>query len=60
MEGWGDETHQHLGMAGRSRRRDLDAAWQQKQRRLTDRSGPSFYVCVAEFESPAAGLAFLT
>jgi hypothetical protein len=55
-----DETHHHLEIAGRSRRRDLDMAWQQKQQRLTVRSGPGFYVCVAEFESPAARLAFLT
>jgi hypothetical protein len=49
-----------LEIAGRSRGRDLDVAWQQKQQRLTDRSGPGFYVCVAEFESPAARLAFVT
>jgi hypothetical protein len=55
-----DEAHHHLEIAGRSRRRDLDAAWQQKQQRLTDRSGPGFYVCVAEFETPAARLAFLS
>ena len=55
-----DETLHHLEIAGRSRRRDLDAAWQQKQQRLTDRSGPGFYICVVEFESPAARLAFLT
>jgi hypothetical protein len=54
-----DQTHHQLEIAGRSRRRDLDAAWQQKQQRLTDRAGPGFYVCVAEFESPAARLAFL-
>ena len=55
-----DQTLHRLEIAGRSRRRDLDAAWQQKQQRLTDRTGPGFYVCVAEFESPAARLAFLT
>jgi hypothetical protein len=55
-----DEAHHHLEIAGRSRRRDLEAAWEQKQQRLTVRSGPGFYVCVAEFESPAARLAFLT
>jgi hypothetical protein len=54
-----DEIHQRLEIAGRSRRRDLDAAWQQKQHRLADGSGRGFYVCVAEFESPAARLAFL-
>ena len=55
-----DETHHHLEIAGRSRRRDLDVAWQQKQQRLTVCSGPGFYVCVVEFESPAARLAFLS
>jgi hypothetical protein len=55
-----DEALHHLEIAGRSRRRDLDTAWEQKQQRLTDRSGLGFYVCVAEFESPAARLAFLT
>jgi hypothetical protein len=55
-----DETLHRLEIAGGSRRRDLDAAWQLKQHRLTDRSGPGFYVCVAEFESPAARLAFVT
>jgi hypothetical protein len=55
-----DEIHHHLEIAGRSRRRDLDAAWQQKQQRVTDRCGPGFYICVVEFESPAARLAFLS
>jgi hypothetical protein len=54
-----DESHHHLEIAGRSRRRDLDAAWQQKQRRLAGSSAGGFCVCVAEFESPAARLAFL-
>jgi hypothetical protein len=54
-----DETSHHLEIAGRSRRRDLDAAWQQKRQRLADNSGRGFYVCVAEFESPSARLAFL-
>jgi hypothetical protein len=54
-----DETHNHLEVAGRSRRRDLEAAWQQKQQRLAEGPGRGFYVCVAEFESPAARLAFL-
>ena len=55
-----DDMRHHLEIAGRSRRRDLDAAWQQKQQRLTVRSGPGFYICVVEFESPAARLAFVT
>jgi hypothetical protein len=55
-----DDSHHHLEIAGRSRRRDLDAAWQQKQQRLVGSSAGGFYVCVVEFESPAARLAFLT
>ena len=54
-----DETHHHLEIAGRSRRRDLDAAWQQKQQRLADGSAGGYFLCVGEFESPAARLAFL-
>jgi hypothetical protein len=47
-----------LEVAGRSRRSDLDAAWQTRWRRLSDRLGSGFFVCVAEFESPSARLAF--
>ncbi len=54
-----DDARHQLEIAGRSRRRDLDAAWQQKQQRLAEQGGRGFYVCVAEFESPAARLAFL-
>ncbi len=54
-----DEAHHRLEIAGRSRRRDLDAAWQQKRQRLAGSAAGAFYVCVAEFESPAARLAFL-
>jgi hypothetical protein len=54
-----DETHHRLEIAGRSRRRDLDTAWQQKRQRLAGSAAGGFYVCVAEFESPAARLAFL-
>jgi len=47
-----------LEVAGRSRRIDVDAAWQVRWERLLDRPGSGFYVCVSEFESPSARLAF--
>lgn len=53
-----DESHHHLEIAGRSRRGDLEVAWQQKWRRLEDRQEGGCYVCVVEFESPVGRLAF--
>jgi hypothetical protein len=53
-----DEANLLLEVAGRSRRSDFGAAWQQRWQRLTDRLGGGFYVCVAEFETPAGQLAF--
>jgi hypothetical protein len=53
-----DESNDLLEVAGRSRRRDVEVAWQQRWQRLTDRMGSGFYVCVAEFETPAGRLAF--
>ncbi|HEV3261886.1 MAG TPA: hypothetical protein VG013_33860 [Gemmataceae bacterium] len=53
-----DDWNHHLEIAGRSRRADFGVAWQQRWHRLTDRFGSGFYVCVAEFETPAARLAF--
>jgi hypothetical protein len=47
-----------LEVAGRSRRIDFDAAWQVRWERLLERPGAGFYVCVCEFESPSARLAF--
>ena len=47
-----------LEVAGRSRRIDFDAAWQVRWERLLGRPGSRFYVCVCEFESPSARLAF--
>jgi len=47
-----------LEVAGRSRRSDFDAAWQTRWRRLSERPGSGFFVCVSEFESPSARLAF--
>jgi hypothetical protein len=53
-----DESNHLLEVAGRSRRSDFGVAWQQRWQRLTDRIGSGFYVCVAEFETPAGRLAF--
>ena len=52
-----DELHL-LEVAGRSRGSDLNSAWKQRWGRLSDRLGSGFYVCVAEFETPAGRLAF--
>jgi hypothetical protein len=52
------ESNHLLEVAGRSRRSDFGMAWQQRWQRLTDRIGRGFYVCVAEFETPAGRLAF--
>jgi hypothetical protein len=52
-----DESHL-LEIAGRSRRSDLESAWRQKWQRLSDTVGAGFYICVAEFETPAGRLTF--
>jgi len=52
-----DATH-FLEVAGRSRRSDLEAAWQQRQQRLADRAAGGFYLCVVELETPSGRLAF--
>src|SRR5205807_1205903 len=54
-----NQTFHRLEIAGRSGRRDLDAAWPEKQQRLTDRSGFGSYICVAEFEVPAGRVALV-
>jgi hypothetical protein len=51
-----DASNHLLEVAGRSRRRDFEAAWQQRWQRLTEHMGIGFYVCVAEFETPAGRL----
>ena len=53
-----DEENYLLEIAGRSRREDFEYAWQQKWQRLAESAGGGFYVCVAEFETPAGRLAF--
>jgi hypothetical protein len=52
------EAHHHLEIGGRSRRSDFETAWRQKWQRLADLWGTGFYLCVAEFETPAGRLAF--
>jgi hypothetical protein len=53
-----DEANHLLEIAGRSRRSDFSAAWQQRWQRLSEGRSGGFYVCVAEFETPAGQLAF--
>jgi hypothetical protein len=52
-----DDSHYVLEIAGRSRRADFGAAWEQRIRRL-ESQGRGYYLCVVEFETPAARLAF--
>src|ERR1700686_4869636 len=49
-----DEERCPLEIGGRSRRNDLEFAWQEKWRRLSENVGHDFYVFVAEFESLTA------
>lgn len=53
-----DATRHLLEIAGRSRRRDLDTAWEQKQPRLLERSERGCYLCVSEFETCTGRLVF--
>lgn len=53
-----DESRHHLEIAGRTRRSDMETAWQQKWQRLEEVQEGGCYVCVVEFESPAGRLAF--
>jgi hypothetical protein len=48
----------HLEIAGRSRRVDLEASWQAKWARLSDRRPGGCYVCVCEFESLSGKLGY--
>jgi hypothetical protein len=53
-----DAARHHLEIAGRSRRRDLETAWEQKQPRLLERSQRGCYLCVTEFETFTGRLVF--
>jgi hypothetical protein len=46
-----DETRHCLEIAGRTRRRDLDLAWEKKRSGLEDLGEKGYYLCIAEFES---------
>ena len=52
-----DENHL-LEVAGRSRRADFSSAWENRRTRLSDKHADSYYLCVAEFETPRCRLAF--
>ena len=54
-----DAANHRLEVAGRSRRVDLAAAWEQKRHRLAGRVTGGHYVSVTEFETPASRLGFV-
>jgi len=53
-----DAGHYLLEIAGRSRRSDFQAAWQQRLERLQERTTGGFYLCVVELETPTGRLFF--
>jgi hypothetical protein len=53
-----DAARHPLEIAGRSRRRDLDSAWEEKEPRLRARSNRACYLCLCEFETLTGRLAF--
>jgi hypothetical protein len=53
-----DAARHHLEIGGRSRRRDLDTAWEQKRPRLLEHSARGCYLCLSEFETYTGRLAF--
>jgi hypothetical protein len=52
-----DEELHRLEIAGRSRKADLPAAWNDRKRRLARNAMP-YVLSVVEFETPAARLGF--
>lgn len=52
-------TGHFLEVAGRSRRSDVAAAWQQRALRLAERQPTGFYLAVIEFETPSGRIAFI-
>jgi hypothetical protein len=48
-----------LEIAGRSRRRDLDQAWEQKEQRFLERQESGVYICVCEFATLTGRLGYL-
>jgi hypothetical protein len=55
-----DYNRQLLEIAGRSRRSDAEAAWQERLDRLRNRASEGFYLCVIELETPAGKLAYVS
>lgn len=53
-----DDSHTLLEIAGRSRRSDLEAAWQMRHQRLKDTECEFFYLSVCEFETMSGRLGF--
>lgn len=53
-----DDEEYLLEVAGRSRRRDLAAVWDEKIHRLSRNRNNGFLVCVAEFETNTARISF--
>jgi hypothetical protein len=48
-----------LEVGGRSRRRDVDQAWQQKEQRLRERRESGVYICICEFATLTGRLGYL-
>ncbi len=53
-----DEELHLLEVAGRSRRRDFQIAWDERWAKLSQREGEHFFLCVTEFETPYGRLRF--
>jgi hypothetical protein len=53
-----DAAGHRLEIAGRSRKADIEVAWQQKWQRLRDHRQGGSYVCVSEFETLTGRLGF--
>jgi hypothetical protein len=54
-----DAARHPLEIAGRSRRRDLQLAWRQREQRLLESRASGVYICVSEFATRTGRLAFL-
>lgn len=54
-----DAARQPLEIAGRSRRRDVESAWRQREQRLREARTGGSYLCVCEFATRTGRLAFL-
>jgi hypothetical protein len=53
------ESNELLEIAGRSRQRDFEAAWEERRERLIARAD-GFFLCVIEFETPSGRLEYVT